>query len=99
MGEKVIHEVKFVETDDGFRIEFKGDKERLRKMGFGPGMGFDPAMRFKLRHEHFRHHHHGPRRGGWGMGYGPWGWWWDDEPEEEGEPATGPEADKPPTDV
>ena len=91
MGEKIIHEVKIVETDDGFRVEVKGDKERMRKM-FDHGMGFGPGMRFKHRHMH----HHGPRRGGWGWGYGPWGWWWDDEPEEEGEPATGPAADKPP---
>jgi hypothetical protein len=88
MGEKVIHEVKIIETDDGFRVEVKGDKERMRKM-------FDHGMRFKHRHMH----RHGPRRAwGWGMGYGPWGWWWDDEPEGEGEPApdrpaTGPAAD------
>jgi len=32
MAEKVIQEVRIVETDDGFRIEIKGDKERLRQM-------------------------------------------------------------------
>lgn len=30
--EKVLHEVRIIETDDGFRIELKGDKERLREM-------------------------------------------------------------------
>jgi len=38
MAEKVIHEVRFIETDEGFRVEVKGDKERMREMGFGPGM-------------------------------------------------------------
>jgi hypothetical protein len=28
--EKVIHEWRIVETDDGFRIEIKGDKEAMR---------------------------------------------------------------------
>ena len=33
MSEKVLHEVRFIETDDGFRIEVKGDKEKIRQMG------------------------------------------------------------------
>ena len=35
--EKVINEFKVIETDDGFRIEIKGDKEAIRQMlkGFG----------------------------------------------------------------
>jgi hypothetical protein len=74
MTEKVIHEVRVVETEDGFRIEVKGDKERLREMGCGPGMGF--ARRFGRR---FRH------RGG--PGFGPWwmcaDWWAGEEPAEE----------------
>ena len=52
--EKVITEFKVVETDDGFRIEIKGDKEALKaafkhgghrgfrrmwRMPFGMGMG------------------------------------------------------------
>ncbi len=36
MAEKVIHEVRVIETDDGFRIEVKGDKERMRKLGLEP---------------------------------------------------------------
>ena len=30
--EKVIKEFEIVETDDGFRIEIKGDKETIRQM-------------------------------------------------------------------
>ncbi len=48
--EKVIHEVRFVETDDGFRVEIKGDKEQIRKMGFGPGMGFMRHLRRGRQH-------------------------------------------------
>ena len=88
MSEKVIHEVRIVETDDGFRIEIKGDKERLRAMGFGQG-GF--PFGFGGGHGPFGGHR-GPRgfgfRGGWHHGRGPWGhgpWghhpWWSDEPE------------------
>ncbi len=33
--EKIISEYKVIETDDGFRIEIKGDKETLRKMFAG----------------------------------------------------------------
>ncbi len=91
MTEKVIHEVRFIETDDGFRIEVKGDKERIKKMGFGPGMGsghfghgmmgFGPGMRSKgkrHRRRHGRHSHHEHHQG---HGRG-WGWWWDDDEED-----------------
>jgi len=44
VDEKVIHEVKVVETEDGFRIEVKGDKEALRRMGFGPWRGQRPPL-------------------------------------------------------
>lgn len=96
MAEKVIHEVRFIETDDGFRIEVKGDKERLKEMGWGQGMGFGPGM-FHMRGMPF-----GPgkgfakrmrraRRHGRKHGFGPWAWWnWFDE---EDEPA---EAEEPP---
>ncbi|MEJ2748618.1 MAG: hypothetical protein P8183_12045 [Anaerolineae bacterium] len=85
MTEKVLHEVRFIETDDGFRIEVKGDKEKIRRMGFGPGlgmMGFGPGMMRRMRHHrHGRHHHH---RGEHRHGRKDWGWWWDgtDEVEE-----------------
>jgi hypothetical protein len=31
MAEKLIHEYKLIETDDGYRIEIKGDKEKIKK--------------------------------------------------------------------
>jgi len=82
--EKVLHEVRVVETEDGFRIEIKGDKERLRQMGFGKGweqfgpgrMGRGPWGHHGPRGFGFPFGHHGR------MGRGPWSWW--DEEEEEG---------------
>ena len=77
MTEKVLHEVRFIETDDGFRIEVKGDKERMRELGCGPGMmGFGPRFRRRMR-----------RARRWGPGFGPW--WWYDEEEEDEEPSEG----------
>jgi hypothetical protein len=45
MSEKIIHQITITETDDGYRIEIKGDKEKLRAMGFGRGFG--PGMLFR----------------------------------------------------
>jgi hypothetical protein len=88
MSEKVISEIRFVETEDGFRVEFKGDKERLRQMGFGPGAwGWGRGR----RHEHFRHFNYGQRHQ---HGCGPWAWWerfWEEPPDES--------ADEPPKDA
>jgi hypothetical protein len=84
MAEKIIHEVRVVETDDGFRIEVKGDKEHLKEMGFGHGFG--PGMAHRWMH---RSHRRGGRRRGFGPmhhGFGPW--WWHEEPVEGEEPAT-----------
>lgn len=83
MTEKVLHEVRFIETDDGFRIEVKGDKEKIRRMGFGPGwsrMGFGPGRHHggHCGHGRHRHHHEGQRHGRKG-----WGWWWDNVDDEE----------------
>jgi hypothetical protein len=36
MDEKVLYEIRYVETEDGFRIEAKGNKKGLRRMGYGP---------------------------------------------------------------
>ncbi len=49
--EKVINEIKVIETDDGFRIEIKGDKEVIRQMlhGFGAGFPFGRGFRFGFR--------------------------------------------------
>jgi len=79
MSEKVIHEVRFIETDDGFRIEVKGDKERIRKMGFGPGMGTGMMGFGSGKHtghcchgrhgRHMRHMRH----------FGPWADQWDED--------------------
>lgn len=85
MTEKIIGEIRFVETEDGFRIEVKGDKGRMREMhgpmGFGKrfwrGMwGCGPRGRGRSRHWA-----HGPD-----FSYGPWGWWgWEEEEFEEDE--------------
>ncbi|MCI0399635.1 MAG: hypothetical protein L0322_32535 [Chloroflexi bacterium] len=40
--EKIISEFKIVETEDGFRIEIKGDKEAIRRIL----RGFDPESFF-----------------------------------------------------
>ncbi len=69
MTEKVIHEIKIVETEDGFRIEIKGDKEAIRRMmqGFGAGFPFGPGFR-------------GPFGPGFGQGFrGRRGPWWEGE--------------------
>jgi hypothetical protein len=98
MAEKVLHEVRVIETDDGFRIEIKGDKERIKEFlqhrgfgqGFGP-MGRGGPFGFMRRH----HGHHGPwgHGGPFRRGFGPWGW---GEDEEEEAPQRGPAADKGP---
>lgn len=88
MPERVIHEVRFVETDDGFRVEVKGDKERMREMGFGPGMmGW---AKHRRRHRHF---HRGPR---FARHFG-WWWepWWDMDDEEEAGPEGEPRGEPP----
>ncbi len=36
--EKVHYEIKFVETEDGYRLEASGDKEALKRLGIGPRM-------------------------------------------------------------
>jgi hypothetical protein len=90
MADKVIYEMRLIETDDGFRIEVKGDdKERLKKMFFRPGMMFGHKMGFGRRF-------HKARKGRRGHGYGfapPWmsGWW---EDESEGEPEGTPSEEE-----
>ncbi len=51
MTEKVIHEIKIVETEDGYRIEIKGDKEAIRRMlqGLGAGFPFGRGPHFGFR--------------------------------------------------
>ncbi|KAA3660885.1 MAG: hypothetical protein DWQ04_18110 [Chloroflexi bacterium] len=95
MTEKVIQEVRIIETDEGYRIEINGDKEKLRQMGFSPermfrrGMGF--GMMGKRKHGGHGHHRHGHRRrrmrGHFGPGFmPPWMWHsWGDEVDENDE--------------
>ena len=105
MAEKVIHEVRVVETETGYRIEINGDKERIKQM-FGKRMGFGGPGGFAGP---WGHHGFGPggHHGPWGRhfgrhfarhfarhGWGPWGW--DEEAEDESEPQRGPAADKGP---
>lgn len=96
--ENVISEYRVIETDDGFRIEIKGDKEKLRPFvngAWGPGGG---PWRGGPWHGGPWHGGHGP--GGWGRrGFGfrrgfrdhmpPWWGGWDREPEEEEKPGAG----------
>ena len=74
---------KVIETDDGFRIEIKGDKEAIREMmgNFGPHF-------FRRRHKKHPFGH------GFGFGFGPRFWaefgdwcgpWWEEEKEEDKE--------------
>jgi hypothetical protein len=46
--EKVINEVKIIETEDGFRIEIRGDKEAIRQIlhNFGSGFPFRDGFHF-----------------------------------------------------
>jgi hypothetical protein len=90
--EKIIQEFRIIETDDGFRIEIKGDKEELREFV----MSLDPR--------NWPRHKWGPWDGPWSwqpkrgqrrrggrfpfgpgafFGFGPWGW--GDEEDDEGE--------------
>jgi len=83
MAEKVLSEIRFIETDDGFRVEVKGDKEQLKKMGFmhkgtcGRGSFGRGRGRF------------------WGSGHGygppPWSWEWEETSEEDA-PSSAKEA-------
>lgn len=105
--EKVLHEVKVTETEDGFRIEIKGDKERLKELGFGPGMrfghfGFGPFGHGPFSHGPMHHMRHRMRARARRLRHmyrhGPeWGSWWEgwyeDAPAPEDRPTSGPEAD------
>jgi hypothetical protein len=79
--EKVINEFRVIETDDGFRIEIKGDKKVIREMlqGFGPHF-------FRRRKRPFGHGF-GPRF--WAeFGDWCWPWHWEEEEEEKKEKDT-----------
>ena len=56
MSEKVIYELRLIETEDGLRIEMKGDKERMRDFARGHGMrGFGRHDGWKKWAQHGRH--------------------------------------------
>ena len=84
MTEKLLTEMRFIETDDGYRIEVKGDKENLKKMGFSH-KGFGPGRFFGRGRGRF-----------WGRGHGcgsaPWAWEWEEMTEEESSKSEGEEA-------
>ncbi len=86
MSEKVLYEVRFIETEDGIRIEMKGDKERWR----------EKASEWRKRHEERQDWRAWKRwerrfRHPWFFGCGPW---WDDEPEPAKKPESGSAADE-----
>ena len=61
MSEKVIQEFQIIETDEGFRIELKGDKDMLRRMLFEGGSPFGMPSRGARRfggHRPFEGRHH-----------------------------------------
>ncbi len=83
--ERIINEFRVIETDDGFRIEIKGDKEKIRSF-IG---GFGGPRRW--------HHAHGRRWrsscGPFDLGFDPLMWMktvcggmWDSEDEETEKP-------------
>jgi len=92
MMERIIKEFRVIETEDGFRIEIKGDKERLRSVlsGFGG-------------RQQGRHRHQWRRGFAWGpfdFGFDPWTWMraagccgaWDAEAEADEEAQEGAQA-------
>lgn len=72
--EKVINEFRVIETDDGFRIEIKGDKEKIK--AFMSGLGWHKRWpRWRTRRRGFF----------WGpfsFGCGPWDFEEDEETEQ-----------------
>jgi hypothetical protein len=76
--DKIISEFKIIETDDGFRVEIKGDKETIRKMiAGGPHHFFHGKGPFGRRF---------PFPPGFGGGFHGWCTPWE-EPEEDKESA------------
>lgn len=82
--EKIIQEFRIIETDDGFRIEIKGDKEQLREwvMHLDPRHWGGPGFRFAFGPHRMGRGKHGHRFGP--FGFGAWSWCEDDE-EVDGE--------------
>jgi len=72
--EKVIKEFKIVETEDGYRIEIKGDKEKMKEM-------FSGHRGHKFRGGHFHPFGFGLGHAFWG-GMGPRCCGWEEETED-----------------
>lgn len=106
--DKVIQEFRIIETDDGFRIEIKGDKEQLRDfvmsldprhwMHHGPGWRFPggpPPGPWGPRHHGHGHEHRGRR---WRFEFAPpwfgFGGWCDEDEEEAEEKHAPPPKEK-----
>lgn len=92
----MIREFKIEETEEGYRIEIKGDKEKLKRMledwpfGMPFGFGFRPGPhhghrhgphRFKVKVRGKRHGRRGHR--GWGPPGGHWSWWAEHDEDDE----------------
>jgi hypothetical protein len=82
--EEVLHEMRIVETEDGYRLEIKGDKERMKKFFEEHRRGVPCPPPFMLPFMFWRGMRHG-----WSRRHGrhgsPWGW----DYEEEDEPDAG----------
>ncbi|MFN2188786.1 MAG: hypothetical protein ACK2T3_08475 [Candidatus Promineifilaceae bacterium] len=104
MEDKILGQISFIETDDGFRVEIKGDKERIRKMGFPPdpekwrGMGFDPET-WSKGFGRARHWHRNPWKHSHFGGFSPWMWRWGFYDDESDEYDSESEYEKPPKDA
>ena len=82
--EKVIKELRIIETDDGFRIEIKGDKDAMRQwVGHFKSCG---PTHFGW-HSPMRGMHHGMPFGPWAAGFRRHGFWSCCEEGEESETA------------
>jgi len=82
--EKIIQEFRVIETDDGFRIEIKGDKEQLREwvMHLDPRHWGGPGMRFAFGTHQRRHGRHAHSFGFGPFSFGAWACCEDDDEEE-----------------
>jgi len=98
--EKIIKEFRVIETDDGFRIEIKGDKEELREfvMRLDPrnwvqGTPWDGPWTWQSKGGK-------RRRGGFPFGpgaffgWGPWAGWDEEEDEDDDQPKRKREGDE-----
>ncbi len=93
MDEKVIREFRIIETEDGFRIEIKGDKDQLRDfvMNLDPRGWMHGQFPFGGPRGPFGPGHHGKHGRHGKPGFGPFGaffsgWGWEDDEDEPDKP-------------